>query len=1065
MADLSKMSDEELMKIAEVGPEPIPAAETPDSVLTNVSDDELMSLAGIKPGQVDSVATSGLDYIKEHPFKSVLQGLPETLTGKTLQDRSIEKFGGTEKDVDMNKPGASYAKVFLKTFLAGAGGTAGDLALSPSSYLPIPGLKQAAKIKVGTTTVGRIAKNAAVGKDFGKDVKELQRLDATLANRTPLSSRGVYKKDYTPEAADVAVKAYIQAVNPSMGRFKTAKQVEEFNEKTAEGLKTITDYKDVLQFESPDGSIERRIPKSRQEGLEATGQVKEEIFKQYNTLAKMASHEEPKVNMVKIANEVLVPLETNQQIMTYKPELLPKIAKLREQVQLRGLISPQEAQADLKFINEQLHTYQQKGTFQDSDTHTMLAGIAYKLRNETDDVIEEALARGGYKDLRKRYASVKFIEQDFVKAAARQLKEGSKTPNAILDVLAGGEVLGGLLSQNPASIARGVSLAAVKRSVAWWTQPDRVVERMFEGLSKAEMKPKRLPIPKGGVSLAKQQTISRPVEIVTTEKQTTEMQKALGFTPGPKPIRRGDRLLPKPGDSDMGTGPAIRLGTAPENYGPSPDPHGFLSESKRRIKGNEGFALSSSSSAAVPYSGEKELTLKTLEKLKGRTEVSKQFIADLAKQPDLKQAEKDLIGKALQEMDGDKINVEEFANKIRGELLPLKGQIYGSAFRDEKSGDFINFDDAPADRYGGVVLNSRERGPVKEYHEHIYESPIPTHAGGIHFAKQRYGQAVSPENYFAHTRVEDMYGMDTRRVIEIQSDLFQKGNLDKEKMGYWHNLKNIPENESLPEAERLAKSFREQDIEKLKPYENIWHERIIREEIRTAAKKGFTKLQFPTGKTAMKIEGLATDNREVDERWGFGVYDQHGLGNPEYQFTKEKVKKGAIINNVDDNWIITDVVDPNTGKFKAVRVDDDTLEVYFDTTNDPIAKMDPAEVANIPLKDILESKSFKEFLADADEDGNIDFLKETFDLFNEKEFESNTIYKFYEKDVGKYLRRLNLGARRVKDEQDIEWWEIDIPKERKKMPVETFGMMGPVAAAGAAAAAGPRLIPRDKEKK
>src|SRR6185369_8960407 len=46
-------------------------------------------------------------------------------------------------------------------------------------------------------------------------------------------------------------------------------------------------------------------------------------------------------------------------------------------------------------------------------------------------------------------------------------------------------------------------------------------------------------------------------------------------------------------------------------------------------------------SSALTYQGETELTLETLEKRKGRSTVSRQFISDLTNSPDLKQQERD----------------------------------------------------------------------------------------------------------------------------------------------------------------------------------------------------------------------------------------------------------------------------------------------------------------------------------------------------------------------------------------------------------------------------------------
>ena len=101
---------------------------------------------------------------------------------------------------------------------------------------------------------------------------------------------------------------------------------------------------------------------------------------------------------------------------------------------------------------------------------------------------------------------------------------------------------------------------------------------------------------------------------------------------------------------------------------------------------------------------------------------------------------------------------------------------------------------------------------------------------------------------------------------------------------------------------------RSSELSKLEPYRNTWHERVIREEIKQAAKDGKTKLQFPTGETAMKIEGLG----EGSEQWTRMVGDLPAILKPRDLKVGVEVKQGAY------DWIITDVLGENTGKFKAV---------------------------------------------------------------------------------------------------------------------------------------------------
>lgn len=134
------------------------------------------------------------------------------------------------------------------------------------------------------------------------------------------------------------------------------------------------------------------------------------------------------------------------------------------------------------------------------------------------------------------------------------------------------------------------------------------------------------------------------------------------------------------------------------------------------------------------YPGETDLSLTTLEKLKGRDTVSKQYISDLTNVGDIKQAERDVLRDVLSQYpDGAKIPVAEFAEKVKIELLPLTVQ-------SSEGGEPL---------YEQVTLPDNLRGNVANYVEHIYESPIKTSAGNVHFRD-------GTDNYFGHTRIEEM---------------------------------------------------------------------------------------------------------------------------------------------------------------------------------------------------------------------------------------------------------------------------------------------------------------------
>ena len=375
---------------------------------------------------------------------------------------------------------------------------------------------------------------------------------------------------------------------------------------------------------------------------------------------------------------------------------------------------------------------------------------------------------------------------------------------------------------------------------------------------------------------------------------------------------------------------------------------GLLSNDfKGMFKNQRGFIENSKSAD--------NLSTKILEDLKGKTTVSKQYILDATNRGELKQIERDITREVLDTMPGDKIDVKEFADKVKSELLPL--EIIDEPLKADV-GRYASQEKSY--RYENIALPDDVRGKVKNYKERIYESPIPTSAGKVHFPESK--------NYFGHTRIEDMSDNKTRRVIEIQSDLYQKGNLEREY-------------ERIPYSERLGvpgehEKIRKGQLDKLQQYNDpTAHFRMVREEIKKAAEDGKTKLQFPTGETAMKIEGLGDRNN-------WELYDEFGENLP---LEEDLLKVGKEIKDGASHWIITDVL--GDGKFKAV----------------PKSTADMYKFENGKFVGDVFDNTGKKSVGELPEHN-----KETFDISGKVDT-NNPIYKFYEKDMGKYLKSKNTG--------------------------------------------------------
>lgn len=492
------------------------------------------------------------------------------------------------------------------------------------------------------------------------------------------------------------------------------------------------------------------------------------------------------------------------------------------------------------------------------------------------------------------------------------------------------------------------------------------------------------------------------------------------------------------------------------------------------------------------------LTLKSLtrmaEEVKTPT-VSRKYIEDLSNRPDIKQPERDLLRKTLED-EGDIVDVKSFANKVKTELLPLK--IRGGGSSDFKSMTDYQY---PA-KYENITLPDELRGPVANYSEHIYESPIKTSAGQVHY--------FDSDSYFAHTRIEDLPTSEnvtmgsggplgttvpresTRRVIELQTDLFQKGRLENEASTDFNitndvieraqkrlkeieaeiKIANAPRTYDAQKAEALSREnmkltealsnerriASKERISPLEPYRNDWWPRIIREEVKQAAKDGKTKLQFPTGETAMKIEGLGETQAGARH---FAGPDKDGFSKDLGELKPDNLKVGAEYidspvfydEGIDGTrWIITDVL--GDGKFKAVQkryVDLGAKNWKYMIDNSEVAGGgNPAWMAE---NTVTGERDFVSFTP-ANKDKALAHLKskvddkplselgerygETFDISGKVDT-NNPIYKFYEKDVQRYLTNKYKG-KVITDPQGVKWVEIDVPKEAAKLPIEAFGV-------------------------
>lgn len=268
----------------------------------------------------------------------------------------------------------------------------------------------------------------------------------------------------------------------------------------------------------------------------------------------------------------------------------------------------------------------------------------------------------------------------------------------------------------------------------------------------------------------------------------------------------------------------------------------------------------------------------------------------------------------------------------------------------------------------------------------------------------------------------------TRRILEVQSDLFQKGRdredlitsvgdtrridefeifySEKDGKYFYSDLETNEKTEITKEqyenARNKNKNSTENQFLQLLNKDNNWVTFFVKSIIQDSAKRGYENILFPTGDTASKIEGHQT----LEE------------------FKKEKERRlektEAIIFNLQKDYDKGYIQDQGgTYEKKGNRyffVNDFPVNMSRDQRTEEVSKaqFDKAFDENIsPL--LIEREAFKEEIKRVETEGLAALAP---------------IYKFYEETVRNILKKQGYNPTLITDEHGNTWNEISIDRSR-----------------------------------
>jgi hypothetical protein len=295
-----------------------------------------------------------------------------------------------------------------------------------------------------------------------------------------------------PGAVDSYItKRYRSVVKPPPGTAKGETGLAQQDQRILTTVDQIIANKGALKLtDAPPG----QLPRSLRQFSEAVDQTKKSLFQKYDAMAQQSGDVGVQVDLAPVISE-LRSIGTRPEVVDLHPELIPQAEQLARNFEARGFYSPSAAQDAIENLNRTLSAFYKNPTEQTVGRANLLAPVARILRSQLDAAIGEAQGPG-YQALRLQYGALASVEKDVARAVQR---EANKIPGGLAgtfaDMAASEEAIRGVLTLNPAALARAGGIRAAKSAIKYIYDPNRAIERMFARRAAPQVPPAPLAAP------------------------------------------------------------------------------------------------------------------------------------------------------------------------------------------------------------------------------------------------------------------------------------------------------------------------------------------------------------------------------------------------------------------------------------------------------------------------------------------------------------------------------------------------------------------------------------------
>lgn len=410
------------------------------------------------------------------------------------------KKSGEEVTTAIQKPGQTGSLLDVGRAALRTVGAVAESALAPIVEAPIikPLLEKTANLitkvpaaeKVITEANELAKKYPNVSKDI-KNIVDILSLGGGAVAEQPLKAEvGAIAKDAT-QAAKMALTPSEEAVqNKVVSLFqksikptakKTVVQGQKYENDVLSALKTIKNNSEGLNIQDATGElVAGRTPQTINELAQAVDQTKDNVFKQYDSLAKQANKLGANIDAKPIATE-LDKVAQNKALQLVNPGVIKYSQDWAKKLRDLDALDTETAQEVVKLMNKNLEAFYGNPTYDTASKVAVDAGIANNFRQALDKAIEGATGEQ-YQALKGQYGALKAIEQDVTRAAMRDARKNVKGLLDYTDIFTGGQMLTGILSLNPAMFTKGAIERGFKEYFNYLNNPNRAINNMFEKL-------------------------------------------------------------------------------------------------------------------------------------------------------------------------------------------------------------------------------------------------------------------------------------------------------------------------------------------------------------------------------------------------------------------------------------------------------------------------------------------------------------------------------------------------------------------------------------------------------